>query len=112
MDQKDLKATTEILIRDFEIDRNEEESMSEQELFDLLADHIAYLIDSRMEFLLSLMYRLDIDETKVNLALSPGNPEPANVSLARIVLERQKQRIFTKRFYKQEKLDDMEGLEF
>ena len=112
MDEKDLKATTAMLIRDFEIEGKEEATMSEQELFDLLANHMAYLIDSRMEFLLSLMYRLDIDETKVNQALSPANPEPANVSLARIVLDRQKQRIFTKRFYKQEKLDDMEGLGF
>lgn len=112
MDEKDLAVTTEMVIRDFEIERKEANSMSEQELFDMLADHIAYLIEYRLEFLLSLMYRLDIDEAKVNEALSPANEVPANLALARIVLDRQKQRVFTKKFYKQEKLDDLEGLEF
>lgn len=112
MNQQDLEATTAMLIRDFEIERKEEATMNEQELFDMLANHIAYMIEYRLEFLLSLMYRLDIDEAKVNEALSPSNEVPANVALARIVLDRQKQRIFTKQFYKQEKLDDMEGLAF
>lgn len=112
MDEKDLATTTEMVIRDFEIERKENNTMSEQELFDMLADQIAYMIEYRLEFLLSLMYRLDIDEAKVNEALSPGNETPANVALARIVLDRQKQRAFTKRFYKQDKLDDMDGLAF
>jgi len=43
--------------------------------------------------------------------LSPSSPEPANAALARLVLERQKQRIFTKRYYKQSKPDDLGGLE-
>ncbi len=112
MDEKDLEATTAMVIRDFEIEHKGDARMSEQELFDLLADHIAYMIEYRLEFLLSLMYRLDIDEAKVNEALSPGNEEPANVALTKIVLDRQKQRAFTKRFYKQEKLNDMDGLGF
>ena len=59
-----------------------------------------------MEVLLSLMYRLDIDEKKVEFALSPIAPEPANRGLAMLVLERQKQRVYTKQKYKSEQLDD------
>ena len=43
-----------------------------------------------MDFLLSLMYRLDIDEHKINLALSPKAIVPPNVGLAHLILERQK----------------------
>lgn len=101
-----IRETRELIVRDFEVEAPEEENISEQELFDALADRIAWLIEYRMEFLLSLMYRMDISEAKVNEALSPASPEPANVALARLVLERQKERIRTKQQYKQ---DDLEG---
>lgn len=101
----------DLVIRDFELDAKEED-LSEEELFDLLADQIAYMLEFRLEFLLSLMYRLDIAESKVNYALSPHSKDPANVALAHLVFERQKQRAFTKKHYKQEKLNDLEGLDF
>ena len=60
------------------------------------------MIDYQLEMLLSLMYRLDVDERKVAAALSPLAPELPAIAIARLVLERQKQRIFTKQKYKQE----------
>ena len=77
--------TAELVIKDFQLD-TQQESFSEQELFDLLANQIAYMIQYRSDFLLSLMYRLDVPEAQVSHALSPTNPEPANLTLARIVL--------------------------
>ncbi|MCB0569175.1 MAG: hypothetical protein KDC66_05405 [Phaeodactylibacter sp.] len=105
-----LANTTELIIRDFEL-QPLDRPLSEEELLQLLADHIADMIEHRLEFLLSMMYRLDIDEEKVSYALSPYSPEPANIGLARLVLERQKQRAFTKQYYKQEGLDGLDGLE-
>lgn len=99
-----------LIVKDFELE-NVEEQLTEEELFDLLADQIAYMIEHQLEMLMSLMYRLDIDEKKVHFALSPYSPEPANIGIATLVLERQKQRVFTKSFYKQKPLDDMDGLE-
>lgn len=107
MDEIDLKNTTELIARDFEIEGNPE-GITEEQLFEALAHQIAYMLEHRLEFLLSLMYRLDIDERKVDAALSPAAPEMANIGLARLVLERQKQRVFTKRFYKPPKLEDEE----
>jgi hypothetical protein len=49
-----------------------------------------------------------IPEARVNEALSPAHPEPANLALAKLVLERQKQRIRTKREYRQDNLDGWE----
>ncbi len=95
----------ELIKRDFDIELHED-GVSEEELFRMLADHVDWLIQHRMEWLLSLMYRMDIDEAKVQFALSPFAKEPANVGIARLVLERQKQRAHTKQTYKPEDLGE------
>ena len=110
MNRENLETAQSLIIRDFELE-NREETLSEEDLLRLLADQIAYMIDHKLEFLLSLMYRLDIDESKVNRALSPLSEVPANIELARLVLERQKQRVFTKQHYKQDNLDGWEWTE-
>lgn len=106
--------TRELIARDFELEPiDDSEQITEEELLRVLSNRIAYMIEYQLEFLLSLMYRLDVSEQKVSDALSPGASEPANIGLARLVIERQKQRAFTKQFYKQEKLEDLdEELEF
>ena len=59
------------------------------------------------------MYRLDIDEHKINLALSPKAIVPPNVGLAHLILERQKLRIKIKQKFGKTTLEDLEdGLEF
>ncbi len=110
MSKDKLADTAELIVRDFELEPQGKE-LSEEELLQLLSGQIAYMIEHKLEFLLSLMYRLDINEKKAHFALSPFSEEPANLALAKLVLERQKQRAFTKQHYKQEDLDDMEGLE-
>lgn len=96
-----------MIVKDFELVAPEEE-LTEEEFFDFLADHIAYLIEHKLEYLMSLMYRLDINEAKVHFALSPMAAEPANIGIARLVMERQKQRVATKQYYKQVQPDDMD----
>lgn len=92
-----LAQAVELIRKDLEWDDAADyEKLDEAELLDLLANRIAWLIEHRMEWLLSLMYRMDVNEAKVSAALHPMAPEPANVGLARLVLERQKQRAFTK----------------
>lgn len=108
---EDLEGTKQLILRDFELQEGDEPIATEEDLLRLLADQIAHMIEFNLEVLLSNMYRLDISERKVNQALSPGNPEPANMALARLVLERQKQRAYTKKHYQQPDLGDLDGLE-
>ncbi len=108
MESEVLKTTTELITRDFEIEQSSEDLVSEEQLLDMLAERIAFLIENRMEFLLSLMYRLDVNEAKVHAALSPFAPEPAHIGIAKLVLERQKQRAFTKQHYRQQPLQDID----
>ena len=109
--ENNIEDTRQLIIRDFELEETET-PMSEEELYNLLVNQIAYMIEYKLEILLSLMYRLDIDEAKVNHALSPFATDPANVGIAKLVWERQKQRAFTKKHYKQSKLNDLDGLDY
>ncbi|MFZ2899769.1 MAG: hypothetical protein WA004_14170 [Saprospiraceae bacterium] len=102
-----MDPTKELIVKDFELVAPEEE-LTEEEFFDFLSEHIAYLIEHKLEYLMSLMYRLDINEAKVHFALSPMAPEPANIGIARLVLERQRQRVATKQYYRQVQPDDMD----
>ncbi|MBK6619520.1 MAG: hypothetical protein IPJ00_12150 [Saprospirales bacterium] len=97
----------ELIVKDFELIAPNEE-WTEEEFFIFLSDHIAYLIEHKLEYLLSLMYRLDVNEAKVHDALSPFAPEAANIGIARLVIERQRQRVATKQFYKQAQPEDMD----
>jgi hypothetical protein len=109
MDNEIIVATAGLIVRDFELNPLEE-TITEEELLAMLSAHIAELIEHQLESLLSTLYRMDIDERRVHFALSPFCEEPANIALARLVLERQKQRAFTKKHYKQADLGDMEDL--
>ena len=107
MEKDELQNTASLVARDFELELKDGQ-FGEEQLLEMLADQIAEMIAYRLEFLLSLMYRLDIDEHKVNHALSPFANDPPNVGLAKLVLERQKRRVRTKMEYKQEEIDGEE----
>ena len=92
-----------MIYRDFELEPSSDE-LSEAEILRLLADHVAWLMEHRMEWLLSLMYRMDINEQQVEAALLPTATEPANVALAKLVLARQQARARTKQQYRPDDL--------
>lgn len=107
LDRSIIREASEIIVRDFEIEQTiDKEKISEQELFELLADQVAYMIEYRLEHLFSLLYRMDVKEELVRKALAPDAPDPANISIARLVLDRQKQRNFTKATIKPEDLGE------
>jgi hypothetical protein len=95
---------TDLVRKDFELTQNDA-ALSEEELLHFLSEEVALMMETRMDFLLGLMYRLDIDEGKINRALSPISIEAPNVALAKLILERQKQRVLSKKMYKTEKIE-------
>ena len=99
--------TQELITQNFELELPDE-PISDERLFQILADQIAYMIEFRMEYLLSLLYRNDVLEHKINEALSPANEDPPNIALAKLVMERQKQRIATKKAYKVSPIEDID----
>lgn len=111
MKENFTKQSTAVISRNFEIEVGDN-GISEEELLQQLADQIAYMIEYRIDFLMSLMYRLDILEHKINAALSPASPLPANLALAHLIIDRQKERIETKKTYKPDPNEDMGDLQF
>ena len=71
------------------------------------------MIEYKMDYLLSLLYRLDVLEHKINHVLSPVAIDLPAVGLAKLILERQKLRVATKQEYKPKmEDDDLEGWEW
>ncbi|MFT4666365.1 MAG: hypothetical protein ACI8YQ_000037 [Polaribacter sp.] len=111
MDNKLTIQTTELIARDFGLELSDE-PLTEEDLLNLVANEVAYMLEHRIDFLMSLLYRLDVLEHKINHVLSPFCTEHANIALAKLIIDRQHKRIISKRQYKQTKPDDMEGWEF
>lgn len=95
-----LTITRDLLLNTFEVD-SVIISENPDEIFQQLTLQIAWMIENKLDFLLSLLYRLDVSEEKINMALAPHSPLPAEQALALLILERQKQRIQTKERYRQ-----------
>ena len=108
MQDKFDQNTTDLIKKDFELEIGED-PLTEEEMLIALAERVAYLMEYRLEFLMSSLYRLDVLEIHLNEALSPSAEDPPYIAIAKLIIERQKQRIFTKQKYKQEKLDDEYG---
>ncbi|MBK9336599.1 MAG: hypothetical protein IPM98_08390 [Lewinellaceae bacterium] len=106
-----LQQTTDLLREPFELE-NTPPPAGEAELLALIADRVADMLEKQPEYLMSLLYRLDVLEKKIHPVMHPNAPEPANWGLARLILERQKQRAETKRTIKPKPLEDMEGWEW
>lgn len=85
------------ILAEFEISTEREHHYREEEVIGLLTNQIAWMLAHRTEFLFSLMYRLDVDERLVRKAMDPTSPVPPAEGLARLVFDRQKARMQTKR---------------
>lgn len=105
--KKILKETQAVVKKDFNL-TFEQENYSESELTDLLAEEIFRLIQQNLEQLFSILYRLDIDEQKVHTALAPNAEAPANLVIARLIIEREKQKAESRLRYRTEKEEDDE----
>ena len=73
--------------------------------------HIAYRVEKMLrgdpDLLMSYLYRLDVTHKSIKEAIE-SSPMPVHVTFANLIWERQKQRIATRKKYKQ---DPIEGWE-
>lgn len=94
----------ETVCRDLGMESNGEK-LTYQELLDSVSDQVGYYLESRPETLFSLLYRLDVSEPKVEKVMLHESDSPKNVMIAELIIQRQMDRIETKRKYKQEKIE-------
>jgi hypothetical protein len=107
MTNETLQETSALIRGPFELEPGQEPA-TEAELLAFLSDRVEDMLAHRPEYLMSLLYRLDVLEPKINKALHPGAPDPPHIGLAKLVLERQLQRVETKRTVKPAPLQDWE----
>lgn len=84
-------------------------TLTDDQLLAIISDRVAWFLENDKDLLLSYLYRLDIEEEKIDNALSPKDIDPANIAIGKLIFNRQKQRLETKQKYK---VDPIEGWEF
>ena len=77
------------------------EHITLQQLKDELAVHINRLITENFEKLINLLYRLDISEVKLKKLLLEDKSEEAGQIIAALIIERQLQKIKSRRQFNQ-----------
>lgn len=91
------------MIRDLNRQLNLElrETLSDDALEDLLAEQVDYMIHRDFQSLVQFLYRIDVSETRLKKLLEEATGENAGRIIARLILERQRQKVETRRQYRQ-----------
>lgn len=84
--------------------------MDEAQLLDLFTTRVEELIRDNLDLLLSSLYRFDVEEHKIQHALRSSTIPPAR-GIAMLIIERQKEKIITRKMYSSGKEDMWKGLE-
>lgn len=83
--------------------------LDEEALITLFTTRVEELMQHDLDLLLSSLYRLDVEEHKIQRALRSSSEAPAR-GIARLIIERQKERLRTKRDYSSGEKTDWAGL--
>lgn len=73
-----------------------QEGLSMDEVKHIIADHVNLLISNNFNKLISILYRLDINESKLKQLLADSHDEDAGMIIAELIIERQKQKIISR----------------
>lgn len=103
-----LEETVSILSEQFDIRErgfisgiiNTDKNLAMNELNNILADKIKDLILNNFEKLSNIFYRIDIDSEKVNNIFSSFKPADIPLELARLIIERQIEKVKTRNLYR------------
>jgi ribosomal protein S15P/S13E len=82
-----------------QFDLKKTNTATEEEMIQVLAKRISEMLDHETDLLFSTLYRLDIYESKINAILNSN--EDTSTGLARLVIERQKQKLKSRADYKE-----------
>lgn len=90
-----------------DLDINLSDSIEEKEIIEMIALRVEQLLKGDPDLLMSYLYRLDVEEKKINFALE-SSLSPVHITFANLIWDRQKQRILTKKKYKQDPIKGWE----
>ncbi len=87
---------SEIIINKFQLD-SDTDQLDEKTLHEALTNRIADMLQFEADLLFSTLYRLDVLEYKIKAVLSGNTGEEIPAGLARLVIERQKEKMKTRK---------------
>ena len=87
-----------------DLDINIPSELSDEEMIDIISVRVEQLLKADPDLLMSYMYRLDVLEKKIKAALHVSH-EPVHITFAQLIWDRQKDRMETKKKYKQDPID-------
>lgn len=73
--------------------------MSSEKLEALVAEKIEWLIQKDFNKLIALLYRIDVSESRLRLLLQENQGKDSPALIARLIIERIRQKIETRRKY-------------
>jgi len=76
-----------------------EEAVSSEKLEALVAEKIEWLIQKDFNKLIALLYRIDVSESRLRLLLQENQGKDSPALIARLIIERIRQKIETRRKY-------------
>ncbi len=95
------QADSQALIASFDYSRRDLKGpLTMEQVRSLLVDHIARLLDRNLDFLMSALYRIDVSEQAVIHAFNTVPHRDLPDALADLIIERQLQKVRTRRAYK------------
>jgi len=87
-----------------------ESVLDENALLELFTKRVEEMMRDDLGLLLSSLYRLDVEEDKIQIALK-SSTIPAAQGIASLIIERQKEKINTRKKYSSGNAGNWEGLE-
>jgi len=102
--------SNKISILDQTLNIHFDDQKSDEAMLLLIEQRVTQMLSENPDLLFSYLYRLDIEEVKIKEALNNSQGVSPNLAVAELILNRQKERIASKKKYKQD--PPIEGWEF
>ena len=93
-------------ILDIVLSNTEAATLNDENLFMELSSNINHLIQNNFEKLVTLLYRIDVSESKLKYLLKENPNEDAGKMIAHLIIERQIQKIKLKKEMSENERDD------
>lgn len=81
---------------------------NEDDMIALITQYVQELIDYDFEKLLLLLYRIDVNESKVKKAIDANGPNLAAKSIAQLIFNREKEKMETRQRFNDNQTNDWE----
>lgn len=96
--ENEIKDVYSIISRNFEVETSGE--LTIESLVKLLSLRIRELLDRNLEKLVSIMYRIDLNQAKVDKIFENTSKDEIAYQLSELIIERQIEKVRTRRLYK------------